>query len=174
LFEEAYAPGPSAEINFRKTELPDLDYREAATESDKQKMFQAAWQTFQIRLQGSYPWEDSGNEIPVGEDSEQPSVKDVTTSVRKVDEYESTSGILHKAVVRDYEITNWETDFDEPGEHKYDTEGRTRPSDLSSIKRLAVREQQLGAYRSIACLEKFLPGFTTAPNPGALNVSNPF
>lgn len=174
LFEEAYAPGPTAKMDFHRDRLPDLHYREANSEADKQKMYASAWQAFQIQLQGSFPWEDSERQISVGKRSEESSIKDVTSAVRQNNESDGTSDILHTVMVQDYEIVDWETTFDEPDQYKYDTKGRTRPNDLSSAQKLAVREQQIGAYRSIACLEKFLPGFAKTPATGVLNVPDPF
>lgn len=174
LFEEAYAPGPTAKMIFHKAKLPDLHYREVNSEADERKMYDFAWKAFQIQLQGSFPWEDSERQFPGGRRSEDPSIKDVTTAVRQSNESDSTSDILHTVTVQDYEIVDWETTFNESNQYKYDTKGRTRPNDLSSAQKLAVREQQLGAYRSIACLEEFLPGFAKIPATGVLNVPNPF
>jgi hypothetical protein len=173
LFEEVYAPGPTTEIIFQAPDLPDLHYRDADTETDRLKLSKSAWKKFRIRLQGSYPWEHRGRPTSVDTDSEEPLMEDVTTSVRRTTESSSTSDILHKAVIQDYAIVDWETAFDEPDHYKYDTAGRTHPNDLSAIQELAVREQQLGAYRSIACLEKFLPGFSKRPDSGSLNVHDP-
>jgi len=172
LFKEVYAPGPTTEITFQKTELPDLHYRDVDTNADKHQLFKSAWQAFRIHLQGSYPWENKGKSVAVNADSNN-SQENVTTDVRRTDGSSTTSEILHQATIQDYEITEWETTFDQPDQHKYDTAGRTTPNDLTSTQKLAVREQQLGAYRSIVCLEKFLPGFSKVPDSGVLTIPDP-
>jgi len=172
LFKDAYAPGPTTEITFQKTKLPDLHYRDADTSADKHQLFKSAWQAFRIQLQGSYPWENKGKPVAVNADSNG-SPEDVTTAVRRTDDSSTTSEILHQAAIQDYEITEWKTTFDQPDQYKYDTDERTTLNDLTATQKLAVREQQLGAYRSITCLEKFLPGFSTVPDSGVLTIPDP-
>jgi hypothetical protein len=172
LFKEAYAPGPTTDMTFQTADLPDLHYRDVDTETDRHQLFKSAWQAFRIQLQGSSPWENKGKPVVVNADSGE-SPEGLTTAVRRTDRSSTTSDILHQAAVRDYEITDWETAFDEPDQYKYDTDGRTNPSDLSPSQKLAVREQQLGAYRSITCLEKFLPGFSKPVESGELKVPDP-
>ena len=172
LFKDAYAPGPTSEIVFQKANLPDLHYREVDAKSDKHQLFKAAWQAFQIQVRGSYPWDTKGDPVAVEADPSESS-DDMTTSVTRTNDASTTTEILHQAVVQDYEIIDWETTFDEPDQHKYDTAGRTDPNDLSSTQKVAIREQQLAAYRSITCLEQFIHGFSKAVHTGDLDVPDP-
>lgn len=172
LFKDAYAPGPTTDMTFQTADLPDLHYSDVDTKTDRHRLFKSAWQAFQIQLQGSSPWENKGKPVAVNADSNN-SPEDVTTAVRRTGGASTTSDILHRATITDYEIRDWETTFDEPDQYKYDTDGRTNPSDLSPSQKLAVREQQLGAYRSITCLKKFLPGFSKAVHSGDLQVPDP-
>lgn len=166
LFEEAYAPGPTVEMAFDRAQLLDLHYREAKTEPEMRKMFDAAWQAFRISVYGAYPWNQSDDHVVLGEESTHPNTEDVTSSVR----YSEEPDLFHQFTIRNGKITDWEVTLGKTNGHKYDVNSTTESESLTQLQELAIREQQLGAYRSVACLKKFLPRFPEVPDLESLGI----
>lgn len=173
LFEDAFVPGPAAELTFITSQLPARDYRNVDTKEDRQELSECGWRTFQIAMKGTYPWKETDTQLVGDTTANKSAIGDMTASVRRTKPADGTTDILHKATIQDAEVIDWETTLDVTGDYKYDTAGRTTFDELSLLEKLSIREQQLGAYRSISCLEKFVPGFSEVPDPGVLDVPDP-